>query len=287
MLQMVKSFIIFLYSTLCWSSIEVFHIRGKASVQKNNLTYPLAKGSIVAVGEEIRVSDNSFVILSFQNKSKLKVDAGTSLVIEEEHINEVEDQGKHTTIDLLKGSLQMRFKNSGQESVVVKHGSIALGVRGTDFFFGEEEGHHYAHVNSGSVDIFKEDGDHENIKAGHGVFVEKGSLSKPHQYDWGKKLNYQFDGQSKGSSFRNSEFRKNRRAEIRKKIQNLRKRKRKILKSKILNRMKKVKARRQKIIKNRMKKQVQKKMRNNIKNKVTPQQFRKKLRKRLKNRRSR
>ncbi|MCP4912381.1 MAG: hypothetical protein GY909_04625 [Oligoflexia bacterium] len=285
-LQIVKILILSLYSTLCWSSIEVFHIKGKASVLKNNLSYSLAKGSKVSVGDEIRVGDKSFVILSFQNNSKLKIDEGTSLIIDEVHINEVGDQGKHTTIDLIKGSLQMHFKHAGKESIVVKHEKVAVAVRGTRFFFAEEEGHHYAHVNSGSIDIFKEDGDHENIKAGHGVVVEKGNLSTPHQYDWGKKLDYQFDGKSKGTSFRNAELRKSRRAEIKKKIQKLRKRKRKVLKSRVLNRMKKVKARRQRMMKKGMKNNLKKRM-NSQKKKVTPQEFRKKLRKRLRNRRSR
>lgn len=292
MLHLVKILLIFTISLSSWAKVHFFYVRGKVVVVRDGLKYKGVRGAVLASGDEIQVSRDSLAIVSFDNKSKLKIDANSKISISQELINETNDQGKHTAIDLIKGSMMMRFKNGGNESVVVKQKEVALGVRGTDFFFGEESGNTYAHVKSGTVDVFKEDSDYESLKAGDGIVVERGKLTKPTNYDWGKSINYQFDNKSKGTAFASNKFRQARRKEVRKRIAKLRERKRKFLKSKIMNRFKLLKSRNikkklQNQAKKRLKKQVQRKIRNKIKNKVTPQQFRKNLKKRMRNRLSR
>mgnify|MGYP003677202357 CR=1 FL=1 len=278
-----------LLSLEVFSFADVYYVRGNAFKTREGLKEPLRKGLRIQSLDKITVESNSLVILNFDNTSKIKIDENSTLVFDKSDFEEEGDTGPHYIIDLLKGSTLMKFNKGANETIVLKNNKIALGVRGTTFFFGESDGDSYAHVKDGSVDVFKEDFDHENIKSGQGIVVEKGQLTKPTEYEWGKNLDWNLDKGAKTTKFQKEEFRRKRKSEIQKKIKKQRSRRKKILKSKIRKRVEKhreIKRKMKRKMKGKVKdikKRKAQKMglegRNNTK--VTPQEFRKKLRKRM------
>lgn len=225
---------------------EVVFLKGSATAKINDEISLLQKGSKLTYGTEITTGQNALLVIGFPSGSKLKVDPDTSIEIEDPISQE--EGGKMNTMNLLRGSFIMEFARShSEDSLIINKGNVAVAVRGTIFFVGEEQDEVYSAVKEGKITVLnKETKDFEDLSAGKSAFTEKsGSLTKPLAYEWQNGIDWDLQKPKEGSRFRNSEIRQKRRAEIKKRIKEFRERKKKVLPSHLKNRLELIKKRRQ------------------------------------------
>lgn len=283
MTQMMKV-LVFLYFSFVSTNIcsqEVVFVKGtvKASPKEGGSFHQVSVGQAILLGSFIKTEANSLVIVSFPSGSTLKIDPESEVEISELK-KEKKDQTDTSVFRLIKGAIVTKFIKGQGKELIVENEYVALAVRGTEFFFGEDENEAYAAVNSGEIAVIKKgDFDYEPVKAGNALVIEnKKELTKAESFEWAKKLNWasKVKGVAEKSGFRNSNLRKLRRAEVAQKIKRIRQRKKKIFKGKLkgnLQRSIKRRASLRKGLKNR--KQIQK---SRPKQKV--QEFKKRMKKR-------
>jgi hypothetical protein len=210
---------------------QVFFTKGKVEVVRGDVRLSLLKGDKLFAGDMIITDIMGLLIVNYLNQSKLKIDGGSQVYLEEQASDGREKSGKSLILNLMNGSLMMDFNNPNKDnevSVQAKH--VSLGVRGTKFFMGidrEDNENIYAAVNSGKVEVFNfEQDDFEAIKAGQGLVFEKGKkITKPHSFEWNKNLNWKTGARSRGSGFLRGPLVRKRRGEFRRLFSKLRQRK--------------------------------------------------------------
>lgn len=270
-------FFLFFSSTTIWSQKIIF-FKGTVNVanKEEGPFLTVTKGHNLALGDFIKTGLDSFAIVSFPSGSTLKVDPDT--IVE---INEIEKEGDDKSATsifrLIRGAILTKFIKGEDKELIVENEYVALAVRGTEFFFGEDGGEAYAAVNSGEIAVInKGDFDYESLKAGNALVIEnKKDLTKPESFEWAKNLNWGSKegtvGQSSG--FRSKKLRTLRNIEIAKKIQNLRQRRKQNFQGKFKNRIQRAQIRksaRKKFMKNQTqgKSKLKKNKVQNFKNKL-------------------
>ncbi|HAZ13231.1 MAG: hypothetical protein A2X86_00625 [Bdellovibrionales bacterium GWA2_49_15] len=168
------------------------------------------KESMGEVGDTIKVKEGGLAIVELEDRSTLKIEAGSELALEELIQEEKEDEYVGASSVVLKmGSLfvEVAQKFSDAPSLNIKNTkSVALGVRGTELFAGidDENGDFYTSVKSGEVEVYDVDqDDSDSIKAGESMVVEQGKkITRAANFEWAKRLRWS-SGEEGGSDFRN------------------------------------------------------------------------------------
>jgi hypothetical protein len=239
---------------------ELTYLEGSVSLSnsKNGKFKKLTKGDKVPFGSFLKTDQVSFAIITFPGGSTLKLDPESLVEIKE--VKAEEDKKTTNIFYLIKGAIISKFIKSADKELVVESEHIALAVRGTEFFFGEEDNQFYAAVNEGEVAVIKKDDyDHESLEAGKSLVIEnKKALTLPAAYLWAKKLSWGKGKLKTKSGFRSKEIRGLRKKEVRERLKQLRKRKRKVFKGKLKGRLKKVLDKKKSAIKNKRPRKVQK-----------------------------
>ena len=264
---------------------ELTFLKGKVTLSdsKNGKSKELTKGDKIPFGSFLKTQKESFAIITFPEGSTLKIDPDSEVEISQLEVDQENEKDKKTTnvFYLLKGAILSKFIGGPERELIIESEHIALAVRGTEFFFGEEGDQYFAAVNEGEVAVVKKDNyDHESLEAGKSLVIEnKKTLTLPAAYLWAKKLSWGKSKVTKNSGFNAESVRSLRRKELKNKLKNLRLRKKKIFKGRFKERMKRAFVRRKSarmLMKNKLKKtKVQ-----NSSRKQKVQQFRKKMRKR-------
>ncbi|MEK6623665.1 MAG: FecR domain-containing protein [Bdellovibrionota bacterium] len=169
------------------------------------------KESVTEVGDTIKVKEGGLAIVELEDRSTLKIEAGSELMLEELIKEEKEDEYVGASSVILKmGSLfvEVAQKFSDAPSLNIKNTkSIALGVRGTELFAGidDDNGDFYTSVKSGEVEVYDvEMDDSDSIKAGQSMVVEQGKkITRAANFEWAKRLRWNNNGEEGGSDFRN------------------------------------------------------------------------------------
>ncbi|MBI2522506.1 MAG: FecR domain-containing protein [Bdellovibrio sp.] len=169
-----------------------------------------SKESVTAVGESIQVKEGGLAIIELEDRSIVKIEAGSELLIEDLIKEENEDTYVGASSMVLKmGSIfvEVAQKFSDAPSLNIKNTkSVALGVRGTELFAGidDDNGDFYTSVKSGEVEVYDVAmDDSDSIKAGESMVVEQGKkITRPANFEWAKRLRWN-SGEDGGSDFRN------------------------------------------------------------------------------------
>lgn len=154
----------------------------------------IKKGSRLSNDAVLKTGAGALAIIKLSNGSKIKLTENTALNVSSMN------KGKKTQVNLKRGSaffsvLKNKFK--GKRHFNVRAKTVAMGVRGTEFFVavaaqGEKADDVWMCVREGSVAIKgKKDKKNILVGAGEGVVSKAGTqTSKPKPLPWTRKLNW-------------------------------------------------------------------------------------------------
>lgn len=246
----IKSLVFTILATCSFQAVngqEVIYSKGLVEIAtQSGESFVILKNNNLQYGNVVRTGANGLAIISFPEGSKIKVDPSSEIVIgEREKAGDSADAS--WSLKVLKGALTIDFKKSSdEEKLYVESETFAVGVRGTRFLVAKEsdDDWHIA-VNEGKVTAFnKKNYDYEDINVGEAAVLEKGSqLTKPANYEWTKKIDWNVSKSGRASNFFSKEIRTRRRAEVKSRLKKLRVRKKKELKGKLRNTLKERRAR--------------------------------------------
>ena len=190
------------------------YVRGAVTYIHHEVEGLLQQGQKVEAGDEIITGKSDLVILSYVNNSKIKIDPGSHIIVED---LEPAETGQRLSLFVKLGSLMIQFFNPKKNNQLqVRTKNASLGVRGTKFLLGIDETDQNVHVSvdEGSVAMMStEDDDHEIIGAGESLVMEEGRrLTKPYASQWIRKMNWTMNNDVSG--FKNREIRAQRRDEF-------------------------------------------------------------------------
>lgn len=258
----------FLLSNLSFSQ-TVIYTKGLSLIETEGFKKEIQKGDILSYGGTIITEKDSLLLISFPSGSKLKIDPDSKITLKEPII---EEGIKQNNFELLRGSLMMNFiREKSSDELIIERNNIALAVRGTTFFIGEDEQDIVASVEKGTISLIdKNTLDYESVSKGESIIIEREkNFTRPTPQKWSKDLNWTLDEKkTERSGFKVNQFRQRRRSEIKKRIGELRKRTRKQFKGLIRGRLK------ERIRNNHIKKNNQKSKKQRVQN------FKKKMMKR-------
>ena len=183
--SLIFSTSVFAYSakiTLLQGDVEA----GKDKLDKAKL------GQSVEADETVKTGANSLAILTFEDGSILKLNAGSKL--------QVGASKSNAEVHLFAGSVFAKIAKQKTGQFHLKTQTVTMGVRGTQFYtsYGktEKKGEDvWMCVNEGLVAV-------ENplekepvlVKQGEGIFAPAGQkVTPPKPYEWTKKLNWNMD----------------------------------------------------------------------------------------------
>lgn len=180
------------------------YVRGAVTFIHHEVEGLLQQGQKVEAGDEIITGKKDLVILSYVNDSKIKIDPGSHVIIED---LEPAETGQRLTLFVKLGSLMIQFFNPKKNNELqVRTSNASLGVRGTKFLLGLDEADKNLHVSvdEGSVTLMStENDDHEMVSAGESMVMEEGRrLTKPFASQWIRKMNWSMNNNDSGFSQR-------------------------------------------------------------------------------------
>lgn len=178
-------------------SASILHIKGKAYISVDNGPFgSLKKGGIASVGDKVRTGENSLVILRFPDKSTVRVEPKSTIVISEIVERVGNESLGATSLILEAGRSVINILNKGHAPIFkIKTKNVAIGVRGTYFYAGIDE-------DSNDLDIAVQKGEVEvkalndpdkadSLEAGKGLTLENGAnFTQPQSYDWVNQINF-------------------------------------------------------------------------------------------------
>lgn len=181
-------------------AISLVHKKGPVAVVSGGKKIKAKKGMPLSVKDEIRTGKNSLAIIHIDTvnaRQTLKLDKGSILRLESVTKSQQVSRLKRGGVFLyLKSKLKGKSANP---KVILRAKSIAMGVRGTEFFasFGPK-GHRedfWMCVNEGKVKVTsKESKKGVTVNEGEGIQITAGKeIEKPKPYEWTKKLNWNAD----------------------------------------------------------------------------------------------
>jgi ferric-dicitrate binding protein FerR (iron transport regulator) len=172
------------------------------------------KGDVFHNGKKmtskIEVKKNDTITTGARSLAVLKLDDGSNIKINEKSSLSIgKASSTQSLINVQKGSaffrvLKKNFINQKakkkKHKFVVKYKTVAMGVRGTEFFVSdgkENSSDIWMCVNEGKV-VVKSNSEKEStlVKAGEGIVVKNGKkTSSPKPLKWTRNLNWKMDNQ--------------------------------------------------------------------------------------------
>jgi ferric-dicitrate binding protein FerR (iron transport regulator) len=159
---------------------------------------------------KIEVKKNDTITTGARSLAVLKLDDGSNIKINEKSSLSIgKASSTQSLINVQKGSaffrvLKKNFINQKakkkKHKFVVKYKTVAMGVRGTEFFVSdgkENSSDIWMCVNEGKV-VVKSNSEKEStlVKAGEGIVVKNGKkTSSPKPLKWTRNLNWKMDNQ--------------------------------------------------------------------------------------------
>lgn len=175
--------------------IKVLYLKGEVICSDSNgQVNDLTKDEEIFTGDQIITKENSYAILRLLDNSVIKVEPNSSFVIENvAPFVEGKSFGVTETI-LKKGRAFFEIPNKEKQEILkIKVGSIALGVRGTNFLVDIERENVWVGVEEGEVELYDiaDDKKKEVVLTGEAMKVEeRGRFTKPKSYQWLKDINF-------------------------------------------------------------------------------------------------
>ena len=186
MFKIIVLFFIFIQSV---QAFELIYTQG--SVRVNGEVG--VKGKKLIEGDLIETGENSLAIVSFDSLAKTKILPNSFLKV-------IADNETKTTVELSMGALMAQVRKvdkNNADKFVVKAKSVAMGVRGTEFFvaYGKSNSEDlWMCVEEGLVAVKDEKLKSEVfVKTGQGVKITTSEISLPTALPWTKKLNWNMD----------------------------------------------------------------------------------------------
>lgn len=190
-------FLLLMLTTLAWSESTVHYLRSPVEFQlPDQIKSKVVRGSVIPVGTRVRVGQRGLVILKGDDGSVVKLTEGAALEITK--LDPISSGGQ-TLYSLVKGAAFFQFPKIKNRKSGVRTKTVAMGVRGTEFFVSHGSGSNvddvWMCVNEGLVAVDTAKADKEVlVKAGEGVRIQSGlSISTPQELPWTKKLNWEMD----------------------------------------------------------------------------------------------
>lgn len=159
--------------------------RGEAQVVRNGAATPLAAGTALAQGDEVRTGRDGYVTIKLADGSVLKLPADSRLTVQNaEKIRDTD--AVRSKMQLLQGRVEAvvtKFKGSGNRFEVTTEQAVA-GVRGTEFRVAVDSGATASEVLDGRVALDGEgpaEGKGTLLAAGFGSKVSGGEVLPPVQ----------------------------------------------------------------------------------------------------------
>lgn len=191
---------LFYFSVEAKVSIKLVHKAGTVRVMSSGKKVKTTKGMTLSVADEIMTGKKGLAILHIEtgaSRQTLKLEKNSRLVLEKITSDVQESRLKRGSVFLY---LKSKIKDSKKNPQVILHAkSIAMGVRGTEFFaaFGpkEHKDDFWMCVNEGKVKVTSKGVKNSVlVKEGEGVQITSGKeIEKPRPYEWTKKLNWNAD----------------------------------------------------------------------------------------------
>ena len=153
--------LIFNCSIFALTNSKIIYMKGEVSVKRGDNTLAASSDMALEDADIVSTGIDSLAIIKIQDHSKIKIDDKSSLKIQFVDTS----SSKSTFINTIKGSFLMDFNKEHKKNseVFVKVKNISMGVRGTRFLVGSNEGDDEDHitlaVERGQVDIFNFDTD--------------------------------------------------------------------------------------------------------------------------------
>lgn len=189
------------FSFNIYSEGKVLFLKGDVFLneKKINQKLTLKKKDIIRTGK------SSLAVLSLEDGSKIKLNENTSLSLGKASKTQslIKVNKGSAFFKVLKKNFINNAKQKKKHKFVVKYNSVAMGVRGTEFFVSDGKNKSndiWMCVNEGKV-LVKADTEKKStlVNAGEGIVVKKGkNTSSPRPLKWTKKLNWKMDN-NKGS----------------------------------------------------------------------------------------
>ncbi len=210
----------------CVEAQEVIHQKGRVEVAVGgSSTFKKLEGKAISYNSKIRTGADGLAIVSFPEGSKLRVDPNSEIEIGQRESVPKSSGNKESTwsLKIQKGALTVDFKKwSDGETLLVKSKHFSVGVRGTEFLIAKEEDKEEGEeqwlvaLNEGEVTVFNPESlDHENLRPGEGLVVEKGGLlTAAIAYSWIKNINWNLSKKIVDSGFHRPKVREKRRSEV-------------------------------------------------------------------------
>lgn len=169
-------------------SVNVISLKGFVTAGPAGKMEPVKIGTSIPTGSTVKTATGASAILLFPDQSRVKLKGDTELVI-----HAPANPQEKTGVDLVLGAVfSMVTKKTSQNFKVVTPVAVA-GVRGTQFFTSFDR-KMWMCVQEGEVEMTSEASTAVVVKAGEGIFAEKGkTIQAPKKYEWTKNLNWNMD----------------------------------------------------------------------------------------------
>jgi len=189
-MKIMIALILLSLSLVTFAKGSAVYVKGDVKVDHKKIK----KGFIVKEGQTILTGSKSFAVFKLKEGSTFKVSPNSSL-----KITKVKEK-KETVLTLLKGHSFFKYNKKKKGGLKVNTKTVAMGVRGTEFFVSYHKDDVWMCVHEGVVAIkSKREKKVKLVKEGEGVVVHGGQkTSTPKPYPWTRKLNWNLDPQ-KGS----------------------------------------------------------------------------------------
>lgn len=197
---------LFLLPVICRSDIEpnlgdmlpvyvVEDIQGSGNVQAlkegRSDWAELTVGQRLEEGDQVRVGEDTELILSLKNETLVHLDEGTELQVAQ--LADNGSQGFLCRLKLALGSILSDVKKNLPEThsaFEVEAGGVVCGVRGTAFEVSKNGDHVETTTHEGTVEVKTPHGT-QQCKAGQTCSSSKGHLTHPHPCSKGMKARFQ------------------------------------------------------------------------------------------------
>jgi len=153
--------------------VEVTYVRGSvAKINVDNEETPLIEGEELTIGTRVVVGDDSFILLTFADRSVMTVEENTSLTLDV--LSKFENSGMvDTRVHLQKGSVHTRVPaRTPRSRFEISTPSSVAAVRGTEFRVSSDDSVTRNEVFEGAVHVAKEE-ESKSVPEGNGLIANK------------------------------------------------------------------------------------------------------------------